>query len=302
MKKEVKQSIRKKEIKIMKYKLSLILKDMFLIIFGTYLISLGTNMFLLPYKMSTGGASGIATIFYYLFDVPLGITIMIINAPLFVISMRKFGIKTSFKTIISTVLLSVFLELFTYSEFVASTPLDLITASIFGGIVVGIGLSLVLKTGASTGGSDLLAQIIYKCTSVQSLSQVLLTIEIVIISAIMLVFKDINLGLYSIISMFLSSKVIDIFIEGINYIKVVTIITQKPDDIVDKVIHELQRSATITNTIGAHSKENNTTLTCIITRPQIAKLKNIVLECDERAIMYIVNVNEAIGKGFKQIS
>lgn len=277
------------------------LKDFVLIVVGAFLISLAINMFLLPHKITNGGASGIATIFYYLANVPMGITILLINLPLFIVSICKFGFKFSIKTIVSTVLLSVFLEVFTYDNFIGQNMTDLFTSCIFGGLVAGIGLSLTFKASASSGGSDLLAQIIYKSTSLQSLSQILLIIEAVIILGIMISFKDINIGLYSLISIFISTKVIDILFEGVNYTKVANIITNHPDCIIAAIINDLNRSATITNTIGAHSGENNTTITCIITRPQIAKLKSIVKENDKKAIIYIFAVNEVLGHGFKTI-
>lgn len=283
-----------------KHTVYVVIRDILLIIIGAYFISLGINMFLLPHKMTTGGASGIATIFYYIFNIPVGITVLLINVPLLIISMFKLGAKYSMKTIFSIVLLSVFLELFTYQTVTRMSNMDLFVSCIFGGLTVGIGLSLTLKAGASSGGSDLLAQIIYKTTSVQSLSQILLAIEIVIISSIIIVFKDINIGLYSVIALYISTKVIDVVFEGIYYTKVVNILTKKPDKIIDNILSDLKRGATITRSVGAHSKEEVTTITCIVTNPQIAKIKKIVLENDKNALMYITTSNEVIGRGFKE--
>lgn len=288
----------KEEIK--KHTIYFVIRDVLLIVVGAYFISLGINMFLLPHKMTTGGASGIATILYYLFNIPVGLTVLLINVPLLFISLFKLGAKYSIKTILSIVLLSIFLETFTYTTVQKMSNMDLFISCIFGGLTVGIGLSLTLKAGASSGGSDLLAQIIYKTTSVQSLSQILLGIEIVIITTIIIVFKDVNIGLYSIIALYLSTKIIDIIFEGIFYTKVVNIITKKPDLIVENILSDLKRGATITNAKGAHSKESVTTITCIVTRPQIAKLKRIVLDNDKNALMYITTSNEVIGRGFKE--
>jgi len=283
-----------------KNKILMILKDVVFIILGAYLVSIGINMFLLPHKMTTGGASGIATIFYYLFNVPMGLSILIINLPLFLISMYKFGIKFSFKTIIATAIMSVFLEMFNYDLIIANNPTDLFTSCIFGGLIVGFGLSLVLKAGASTGGSDLLAQIIVKFTNAQSLSSVLLVIESIIIISIIIVFKNINIGLYSIIALFVSTKVIDLIFAGVDYIKVVTIITKRSDKVIEPILKDLKRGATVTNSMGAHSGEEITTITCIITRPEIAKIKQIIRDNDSNAIMYITTANEAIGNGFNK--
>lgn len=301
MKSNVKQSINEKKRLIRARKILDFTKNFILIVLGAYLISLSINMFLLPHKMTTGGASGIATILYYLSNIPMGITILAINLPLFVIAIVKLGKKFVIKTIFSTILLSVFLELFKYDQVIQTTQIDLLMSCIFGGIISGIGLSLTFKAGASSGGSDLLANIIYKLTKIQSLSKVLMGIEIVIISGVIICFKDINLGLYSIIALFISTKVIDVIFDGIYNTKVATIITKKGDQIVESILSELGRGATITNSIGAHSGEENTTITCVITRNQIASLKQIIRDNDNRAMMYITNANEAIGKGFKSI-
>ncbi len=301
MKSNVRQSINEKKRLIRARKILDFTKNFILIVLGAYLISLSINMFLLPHKMTTGGASGIATILYYLSNIPMGITILAINLPLFVIAIVKLGKKFVIKTIFSTVLLSVFLELFKYDQVIQTTQIDLLMSCIFGGIISGIGLSLTFKAGASSGGSDLLANIIYKLTKIQSLSKVLMGIEIVIISGVIICFKDINLGLYSIIALFISTKVIDVIFDGIYNTKVATIITKKGDQIVESILSELGRGATITNSIGAHSGEENTTITCVITRNQIASLKQTIRDNDNRAMMYITNANEAIGKGFKSI-
>ncbi len=275
--------------------------DFVLLVLGSYFISLGINMFLLPHKFTTGGASGIATVLYYVANIHMGVTVILVNLPLFAISILKLGREFNIKTIFSTVLLSIFLDNIKYDAFLTSYSIDAFTSCIFGGMIVGLGLSLVFKTGASTGGSDLLAQIIYRLTSVQSLSQILLVIEIFIISSIMIVFKDINIGLYSIIAMFISTKVIDVIFEGIYYTKVATIITNAPDNIIDSILNNLKRGATIIESKGAHSKEPNTTITCIITRPQIANLKSIIRKYDNNAIVYISTANEVLGRGFKSI-
>lgn len=275
-----------------------ILLDLFFIILGVYLISIGTNIFLLPHKMTTGGASGIATILYYTLNIPMGLSILIINLPLFLISIYKFGFKFSFKTIAATILLSIFLEVFKYNDIIENSPTDLFTSCIFGGILTGLGLSIVFKAGASTGGSDLLAQIIFKMIRVEKLSNILIIIEVVIISSIIIVFKDINIGLYSLVALFISTKVIDLVFSGVDYVKVVTIITKKTDKIIEPILNDLKRGATVTNSLGAHSKEEITTITCIITRPQIAKIRSIIHDNDSDAIMYITSAIEATGNGF----
>ena len=279
-----------------------IMLDYLYIILGAFFIAVGINLFLLPHKMTTGGASGIATVIYYLFNINVGTTILLINIPLFVISIIKLGLKFSIKTIVSTILLSIFVDVFTFEFLTQSFNADLFTSCLFGGVVVGIGISFTFKAGASSGGSDLLAQIIYNLSAIQSVSQILLVIEMVIITLIIIVFKDINIGLYSIIAMYISTKIIDIVFEGIYYTREVTIISKKSKEIVNDILYDLRRGATISKCIGAHSKEEFDLITCIITRSQLSKLKHIIRSNDKNALVYISTVNEAIGTGFKSIN
>ncbi len=278
-----------------------IIYDFFMIIIGTFLVSFGINLFLLPLQLTTGGVSGIATILYYKLGISMGVTVIVLNIPLFIISIVKLGIKSSIKTIIATLLLSFFLDAFKYETLLTRNVSDLFTSCIFGGIIIGVGLSIVFKAGASTGGSDLLAQIIYKSFPVQSLSQVLLIIEFFIISATVIAFQNVNVGLYSLIAMFISTKMVDLMFEGSYYTRVVNIITKKPNEISDEILTELKRGVTLTKSIGARTKEEYTTLTCVITRPQVAKIKKIIRENDKEALMYIATTNEVLGKGFKSI-
>lgn len=290
------------QLKKNKIKLIHAIINVIYMILGAFFISIGTNLFLLPHKMTTGGASGIATIFYYILNVPMGITIMIINIPLFVFSIIKLGIKFNMKTIFTTLLLSVFLEFFKANTLFNSSNIDIFTSCVFGGLIVGLGLALVFKSGASSGGSDLLAMIITKLTKSTSVSRTLLIIEFCVITAIIVVFRDINIGLYSIIAMTISTKVVNIVFEGVYYTKVVTIITKKSDKVIQAILNDLKRGATVTNSVGAHTKEEVTTITCVITTPQIAKLKQLIKENDSSALIYITTVNEAIGAGFKPIN
>lgn len=294
--------MRLKKLEKNQIKLMHVIIDLIYMVVGAFLIAIGTNLFLLPHKMTTGGASGIATIFYYMLNIPMGLTLMLINIPLFIFSIIKLGIKFNVKTVFTTIILSLFLEIFKYDGVIKVSNLDLFTSCIFGGLIVGLGLAIVFKAGASSGGSDLLAQLIYKFTKAQSVSKTLLIIEMCIITAIIIVFKDVNIGLYSIIAMAISTKVVDIVFEGVYYTKVVTIITKKSDKVIPAILNDLKRGATVTNSIGAHSKEEVTTITCIITTPQIAKLKELIREHDSKALMYITTVNEAIGTGFKDIN
>lgn len=278
-----------------------VIGDMLYIIVGTLIMTFAINVLLVPNKLSTGGASGIATIFYYIANMPIGISVFLLNLPLFIISIVKFGFKFSAKSIFTTVLLSIFLEVFKFQKIVDILNIDLFISSIFGGLLIGISESIILKAGSSSGGSDLLSQIIYKLTSAQSISKIMLVIDTLIILSIVVVFRNINLGLYSIVSIFISNKVIDIVFEGIYYTKVVNIITNKPKQIIDDIFVKLLRGATITEVKGAYTDKKYSQVTVIVSLPEIGTLKRIIRQNDNKALVYISNVNEVLGNGFKEI-
>ncbi|MDD2376852.1 MAG: YitT family protein [Clostridia bacterium] len=280
-------------------KISRTIIDTLLIIIGTFIMSLSINFFLLPNRITTGGASGIATILYYKFDFNMGLSILIINIPLFIMSIKKLGFKFSFKSIFTTLLLTTFIDLFTYNSYILHNRTDMVISSIYGGLLLGIGISLVFKAGASSGGTDLLAHILQKKAGTLNLSKIILISDMVIIIALMIVFNDINLGLYSAIAIYISSKMIDIVFEGINYTKVINIITKNDSEITNKIIDVMKRGATITKCMGAYSKEDYINITCIATLPEISKIKKIVYDIDSNAFIYISNTNEVWGNGFK---
>ncbi len=277
-----------------------VIKDMLFIIVGTFLVSFAIKVFLLPNELSTGGFSGIATILYYICKLRVGLTIIILNIPLFILALRYVGKEFTFKSIIATMLLSVFLEIFDYSSII-NTKMDLLICSIFGGIITGIGLSLVFKAGASTGGSDLLANILTKLYKSTNISKLLLVIETVIILLMIIFLKNLNAGLYSIIALLVSSKVIDFVFEGINRQCEITIITNKKDEILNEILYNMDRGATVINSVGAHSKIPNYTITCIVNRNEVNKMKKNILKIDKSCILYVTIVNEIIGNGFKLI-
>lgn len=278
-----------------------ITKDIVYIILACFIMTFAINVLLLPNKLSTGGASGIATIFYYIAHIPVGVCIMILNLPLFIIALLRLGRDFSIKTIFTTVLLSIMLDVIKFGEIITYFKTDLFISSVFGGILMGIASSLILKAGASSGGSDLLAQIIYKLKSTQSVSDVMFIIDSLIILSIVVVFKNINLGLYSIISIFVSKRIIDVIFEGIYYTKIVRVITDNPRPIIDDIFVKLNRGATITQVTGAYTGKEFSQVTVIVTLHEIVQVKKIVSAYDNRALIYISDANEVLGKGFKEL-
>lgn len=278
------------------------IKNIIYIIIGTVITALAINIFFVPYNISSGGASGVGIILNYLFKFPVGTVVLALNIPLFVIAIMKLGFKFTFRAIIGTVLLSVFIDITANvsSIEVLNVGTDYILSSIFGGMMMGLGLSFVFKGNASTGGSELLAQIVYKYRPVVSMSQLMLVIDAAIVILSTFAFKSFSSGLYSIIAIFTSKKTIDVVFEGVNYTKIINIITKKPDKIAERIINEIERGTTAIKCVGEYTKEDYVKLECVATITQIYKIKEIVKKEDSKAFMYIAPASEVLGYGFKE--
>lgn len=276
-------------------------KQIIYIILGTFITAMAINIFFVTHNISSGGASGVGIILNYLFEFPVGTAVIILNLPLFIIAILKLGFKFTSKAMLGTVLLSVFIDI--TANISNATALnvgnDLILSSIFGGLLMGLGLSFVFKGKSSTGGSELLAQIVYKYRPVISMSQLMLVIDACIIIASAIAFESLSSALYSLIAIFVSKKTIDIVFEGVNYTKIINIITKKEDAISKRIIDEVERGATAIRCIGEYTKGEYVKIECVATITQLYKIKEIVREEDTEAFMYIAPATEVLGYGFK---
>ena len=271
-----------------------------LLVFGTLILAIAINLFFVQNNLSTGGASGIAIIIYYLYKVPIGLTVILINIPLFIIAIKDLGWKFSSKAIIGTGILSVFLELTKGVVNLITIEQDLFLGAIFGGLLNGIGLSLVFKADGSTGGSDLLAQIIYKKRPVSSIGQILLVIDSIVIITNAIVFNSITVALYSVIALYISKKTTDIIFEGIDYTKAVNIISKRGNEIAKQIIEKTDRGVTISKCIGVYTNEEYIHVISVVNTPQLSLVKKVVRSIDKEAFIYISNTHEVLGLGFKQ--
>lgn len=273
-----------------------LIKELIYIVIGCAIMAIGTSLFLLPNKLSSGGFAGIATIIYYLFDFPLGITMLTLNIPLFIFALIRVGRDTAFKGIIGTILLSTFIDIF--DKFKPLTT-DRFLACIYGGICIGIGTAIVLKAHASTGGTDLLSYVIRSYKTHFRTSSLIVVIDIAIVFMNVLVFRQIEIGLYSAIVIYLMGKMIDIVFEGIYFTKNMFIVSNKYREIAKEVGERLDRGSTGIYAKGMYTRERKMMLWCVGTRNEIARIKEIAIKIDPKAFIVISNAREAWGKGFR---
>lgn len=267
-----------------------------LIVFGCALAGFGTASFLLPNQISSGGFAGIATIVYYFLNIQMGTTILILNVPLFIVGYIKLGKKFIFKTIMATFLFSKFIDIF--SEFSFFTE-DRLLSSIYGGILIGLGLAIVFKADTSTGGTDLIAHIIQNYNINMRMSNIIIFTDILIVIANLIAFGEIEIGLYSTIVIYIIGKMIDIVFEGINFSKIIYIISDKHEEIMDIINKEIKRGATALYGRGSFTGKNRMVIMCVSKRRDLDKIKTISKKIDENSFIIITDAREVYGLGFK---
>lgn len=266
-------------------------------IIGSFFMAIGVSLFLLPNQLSSGGISGIATISYYLFSLPMGITIIIINIPLFVFAIFKVGKSFFIKSVIGTIFLSFFID---YLDKFQALTNDNLLASIYGGIILGIGTAIILKSHSSTGGSDLVSYIINKQNPTIQTSKILVIIDATIIFLNMIFLKEIEIGLYSAISIFIMGKMLDILFEGIYFTKLAIIISDKSEEIAKRIEKNIKRGSTGLYGKGMYTGEEKLILMCAVSRNNLEKLKLEAKSVDPDSFIIITNSREVVGLGFKE--
>lgn len=224
-----------------KSKSQIIFFEIIFTILGSFIMAIGVSQFLLPNQLSSGGVAGLATIFYYLFNIPMGVAIAVINIPLFIFSIFKVGKTFFIKSLIGTITLSVFID--TLDKLEALTN-DRFLACIYGGILIGVGTAIILKANSSTGGSDMVSLLTKEYNSSIKTSNVIVIIDIVTIILNMIFFKQIEIGLYSAISIYLVGKMLDIFFEGIYFTKLVYIISDKTEEVAKEIGEKIKKGST----------------------------------------------------------
>mgnify|MGYP002566774742 CR=1 FL=1 len=241
-------------------------------ILGSFVISIGISLFLLPNQLSSGGIAGIGTIIYYLLKIPMGTTIILLNIPLFLISILKIGKSFFIKSLIGTISLSFFIDWL--DKFKALTQ-DRFLACIYGGIIIGVGTAIILKVNSSTGGTDMVTYIAKKYKPNIRTGNIMVIIDIIIVTLNMLFFREIEIGLYSGIAIYLMGKIIDILFEGIDFTKLIFIVSEKSEEIATKIGRTIERGTTGIYGKGMYTNEQRLILMCAVTRGDVSKVTEI---------------------------
>ena len=265
------------------------------VIAGAAIIAIGFNAFLLPNQVASGGVSGISTILHGLFGWNPGLVQYAFNIPLFIAGVLLLGKKFGLKSFVGTITLPLVVLLSDNWEPWTDNPL---LGALFGGIVVGLGIGLVFKGNASTGGTDLLAQIITKYTGLTLGTSVLLIDGLIAISAA--VVFDLEKGLYALIGLYVTTKTIDIIQLGFSQSKMVYIITLKQEEVRDAIYAEINRGVTKLPAIGGYTGEARPVLMVVVYQTEFTKLKQLIKTVDPSAFVIVSDAYEVLGEGFKR--
>lgn len=271
--------------------------DLLFIVIGNIIYGVGVNMFTAPNDIAPGGLTGLATVLNSWLGMPIGVGIFILNVPLFVIAFFKFDKEFIIKTFIAMMFMSVFCDALT---FLPAYTEDMMVASIFGGGLTGIGLGIIFIRGIVTGGTDLLGKIVKLKFPHISLGTLLMIIDFVVIFIAGVYYKDMKYALYPIVTIFISTIVINKMIDGLDIARVAFIVSKVPEEISQAVIEKLDRTTTILKGRGGYNKEEMEVIMCTVKIQQLPKLKKIVSEIDPKAFMVVNTASEVLGEGFKE--
>ena len=278
--------------KILKY-----LKEYLIITVGCFFYAVSINYFFISNHLAEGGVAGICLILFYLFKLPVGIMYFVINIPLLIMGWKLVGRDFLFKTLYGTSCLSF---LITLTETWKGSSNDIMLGSIYGGVLIGIGLGLIFMVNGSTGGTDVVARILNRYFDIP-LGRTMLILDVVILG-IAAIFFGKEIVMYTLISMTIVSKAIDYFQDGYTKAKGITIISSKSEEIKERIMNETGRGTTIIKGEGGFTGNEIDLLFCVVSKFEVTKVKTIVKETDSFAFLTISDVSEVLGEGFKALN
>ena len=278
----------------MKKRLGKEIRQYALMMIGLLACGLAYRLFLIPNEVAPGGFTGVGQLLNSLLGWSVGWVTLALNIPLFLLSARSLGLDFGVRSLVATFGVSFLLD---YLPVPAATD-DRLLATVFGGVLGGVGFGLILRGNATTGGTDMLAKLVHDRFPMIKVSVVLFAVDALVILASALVF-DATAAMFALIASFLMSKMVDVVLEGMNAAKAYFIISEKSEVIARRIMDELERGVTALDGRGMYSGADKHVLLCVISRMESVRLRNIVAEEDDRAFVIATDVREALGEGFR---
>ena len=266
------------------------------IVIGCVIGAAAYPTFLDPGKIAPGGLTGVAMILKHLWGWDIGVTSLLLNIPLFIVGYRAMGKVFAFRSLVATILFSLAIDLLPLKEI----PVEPILGTIYGGILLGIGLGFILRGGATTGGTDMCARLVHKYLPFMSVGMFLFLIDCVVVIAAWF-FIGSSEALYALICIFVSGKAVDMVMLGLSQNKACFVITDQWEKVSRRLLDEMERGVTQLSARGAYTGKERPVVLCVLPPQEVSRLKEIVRQEDEKAFMFITEAHEALGEGFSSL-
>jgi uncharacterized membrane-anchored protein YitT (DUF2179 family) len=290
----------------LKREIKSIVFDYLIITLGLIIAAAGIRVFLVPAKIAAGGVSGISVILYHKFKIQVGWSMLVMNIPLFLLGLKNFGKGYGLKTLYGTVALSFFVEIIDYLFPHIDTLIDyskggnMLLAPIYGGVVTGLGIGLVMKYGGSTGGTDIVAQVLSKYTKIPT-GYAMMTVDSLVIISATFVFGW-EAALYAIICLYATGIFIHKTLEGVSYTKMVLIISDEYDRIKDMILNDIERGGTGISANGLYTNNEKRMILTVLDSKEIHELREFIKVIDSKAFVIVTDIHEVYGEGFTPIN
>ncbi|BDH61406.1 membrane protein [Lysinibacillus sp. PLM2] len=268
------------------------------IILGSAIFSFGFVHFNMQNGLGEGGFSGITLILYFTLNWDPSLWNLILNIPMFILGWKLLGYKQLIYTLIGTISVSIFLRVFQEYQFEVHLQNDLLLASLFAGVFVGIGLGIIFRCGGTTGGVDIIARLSHKYIG-WTMGKTMFIFDAFVLLASWATFLDERSMMYTLVAVFVGTRVIDFVQEGAYSAKAALIISSNPDEIADAISNKMERGITVFHGYGHYTKQSKDVLYCIVGRNEIVRLKSIVRSIDPKAFVSITEVKDVTGEGFR---
>lgn len=279
-----------------------LLQDFLFFAVGSVLFAVSVNCFTAPNKIAPGGVTGLATVLNYLIGTPIGTMLFLINVPIFIWAILELGYQLVGKTIVATLICSITID--TLSPVLPVYEGDHMLAALFGGVLEGVGLSMILVKGATTGGTDMVARLLERRLRHLSMGQLMLGVDAMVIVLAGFAYRSLESALYAFVVIFVSTRLIDSILYGadIGTGKMLFIISSKNDEIANQIVSNLERGVTALKSRGLYSGRDGEALLCAVRKYEVSKITDIVHSVDENAFMIIGDAAEIKGEGFRKIN
>lgn len=271
--------------------------DLLFYIAGGMIYSVAVLLFLAENEISPGGLTGIATILNYLFSLPIGTVVFILNIPLLAAGFIRFGGVFIAKTAVATAVMSLTLDI--SGLFMPKMKIDPILAALFGGLLMGLGISLFMLRGATTGGTDIIAKLINRKFPHLTVGRLMLAADAAVVGLSALVYKNMESALYAVIAIYASSRVMDLILYGADRGKIIYVITDNAKELSDSIMSLINRGVTLLDVTGAYTGTKRQMLMCTVRRHEVAAVCRLATSCDKNAFIIVGEAGEVLGEGFK---